>query len=92
MSPENQGVFQLLEEETQQAIVRKVCLAKKASYVSFGILLYLFLLTQSLSFLVILLAPFMRPNIGLAIGYSIAPEIQAPIVWNNTPTINTRRV
>ena len=92
MSPENQGVFQLLEEETQQAIVREVCLAKKASYVSFGILLYLFVLTEGLFFVVIQPAPFMRPNIGLAIGDSIAPEIQASIVWNNTPTINTRRV
>ena len=34
----------------------------------------------------------MRPNIRLAIGEAIAPEIQAPIIRNKVSNINTRRV
>ena len=36
--------------------------------------------------------PFVCPDIGTAVGESIAPEIQAPIVRNNAPTVNTGRV
>jgi len=34
----------------------------------------------------------MRPNIGPVVDDFIAPEIQAPIIRNNTPSINTTRV
>jgi len=62
----------------------------KTILISFDMLLYLFVPTQDLFFLVTCFgAPFMRPNIGLVVDDSAAPEIQAPIVRNNAPNINT---
>jgi len=42
MSPDNQGVYQLKKKETQQAIVKKYCLAKNHPDIIWYIALFVF--------------------------------------------------